>query len=130
MHASWIDPTVLAYKILSRLYDWNRYPLAPLGCKAMVYKDGDTQGLWASHGVDRWYLGPLHDHFECNIYYILELCAYRILGLTKLLPQYCQLPDMTPHQRLHAIMDNLLTVLPPQAPHQKANASFACSMTG
>ncbi len=29
-------------------YDWNQYPLAPLGWKAVVYKDGDTHGSWAS----------------------------------------------------------------------------------
>ncbi len=35
-----IDPTKSAYKILNRLYYWNQYLLAPLGCKAVVYEDG------------------------------------------------------------------------------------------
>ncbi len=48
MQASCIDPTKLAYKTLYSPYNWNRYPLAQLGCKAVVYKDGDTRGLWAS----------------------------------------------------------------------------------
>jgi hypothetical protein len=42
MQASRIDPTKSAYEILSGPYDWNRFPLAPLGCKAIVYKDGNT----------------------------------------------------------------------------------------
>jgi hypothetical protein len=57
MRASQINPEILAYKALNRPYNCNRYPLAPLGCKAIVYKDGDTRGSWASWGVDRWYLG-------------------------------------------------------------------------
>jgi hypothetical protein len=47
-----VDPSKLAYEILNRPYDWNRYPLAPLGCKAIVYKDGSTRGSWASCDID------------------------------------------------------------------------------
>ncbi len=32
MRASRIDPTKSAHEILYGAYDWNRYPLAPLGC--------------------------------------------------------------------------------------------------
>ncbi len=37
LRASHIDPTVSAYKILNGAYNWNRYLLAPLRCKAVVY---------------------------------------------------------------------------------------------
>jgi len=42
LRASWVYPIKSAYEVLNGPYDWNRYPLAPLGCKAVVYKDGDT----------------------------------------------------------------------------------------
>ena len=58
LRVSCIDPTKSAYEIVNGPYDWNRYPLAPLGCKAIIYKDGNVRGLWASRGVDSWYLGP------------------------------------------------------------------------
>jgi hypothetical protein len=63
MQAFCINPTKSAYEVLYGMYDWNRYPLAPLGCKAVMHKDGDTRGSWASHGVDGWYLGPSMDHY-------------------------------------------------------------------
>jgi hypothetical protein len=63
MHASRINPTISAYEALNGPYNWNRYPLAPLGCKAVVYEDGDSRGSWASHGVNGWYLGPSKDHY-------------------------------------------------------------------
>jgi hypothetical protein len=44
MRASRKYPTKSAYEVLYGPYDWNRYPLAPLGCKAVVYEDGDTRG--------------------------------------------------------------------------------------
>ncbi len=51
MRASRIDSTVSAYEQLNGPYDWNRYPLAPLGFKAVIYKDGDTRGSWASKAL-------------------------------------------------------------------------------
>ena len=75
-------------QILNGPYDWNRYPLAPLGCKAVVYEDGNTRGLWASRGVDAFYLGPAKDYYCCDQYYIPETRAYRISGSTKLFPQH------------------------------------------
>ncbi len=52
MRASRINPDFSAYKALNGPYDWNQYPLALLGCKVVIYKDGNTRGLWASWGVD------------------------------------------------------------------------------
>ncbi len=52
LRALHINPTKLAYKVLYGLYNWSWYPLAPLGCKAVVYKDGDTRGLWALRGIE------------------------------------------------------------------------------
>ncbi len=107
LRGSRVDPSKSAYEILNGLYDWNRYPLAPLGCKAILYEDGDTHGSWASRGVDAFYLGPEKDHYRCDNYYVLETRAYRILGSTELFPQHCQLPSLTPHQHFRALTDKL-----------------------
>ena len=87
--ASRIDPTKSAYEIINSPYNWNQYPLALLGCKAVIYKDGNTRGSWASRGADGWYLGPSADHYQCNLYFVPETRAYRILGSTELFPQHC-----------------------------------------
>jgi hypothetical protein len=42
MRASCIDPSMLAYKAIRGPHDWNRFPLAPLGCKAIIYKSPDA----------------------------------------------------------------------------------------
>jgi hypothetical protein len=36
MRASQINPEILAYEAIKGPYDWNRYPLALLGCKAVM----------------------------------------------------------------------------------------------
>jgi hypothetical protein len=83
-----INPAISAYKILNGLYDWNRYPLALLGCKAVVYNNGDSRGSWASQGVNGWYLGPSHDHYRCDLYYKPEMWAYWISCSTEHSPQH------------------------------------------
>jgi hypothetical protein len=107
LHASHIDPIVSAYEIMNGAYDWNRYPLVPIGCKAVVYNDGDTRGSWAFQGVDAFYLGPSKDHYQCDHYYIPDTIAYRILGSLELFLQHCQLPALTPHQHLRTLTDEL-----------------------
>jgi hypothetical protein len=107
MQASRINPNILAYKALNGPYDWNKYPLAPLGCKAVIYKDGDNRGSWASRGIDGWYLGPSKNHYQCTLYYIPETRAYCLSGLTELFPQHCQLPNLTPDQHFRALTEEL-----------------------
>jgi hypothetical protein len=107
MRASRVDPTKSAHEILYGAYDWNRYPLAPLGCRAVIYEDGNTRGSWASRGVDGWYLGPSKDHYRCDMYYVPETRGYRVPGSTELFPQHCQLLDMSPHQHFRALVDEM-----------------------
>jgi hypothetical protein len=109
MRASCINPAISAYEALNGPCNWNQYPLAPLGCKAVIYEDGVTHGSWASRGVDGWYLGLLLDHYQCNLYYVPETRAYRILGSTELFPQHCQLPALMPHQHLCKLTEELAT---------------------
>ena len=89
LRTSRIDPSKSAYEILNGPYNWNRYPLTPLGCKDVVYEDNNTRGVWASQGIDTWYLGPSKDHYQCDLYYIIETQAYQTSGSTKLFPQHC-----------------------------------------
>jgi hypothetical protein len=87
-----INPLMAAYKAVHSPYNWNHFPLAPPGCKAVIYKAPELHGLWASHGTDAWYIGPLMDHYQCNHYFVPKTRAYRISGLAELFPQHCQVP--------------------------------------
>jgi hypothetical protein len=111
MRTSRINLTISAYEALNGPYDWNRYPLAPLRCKAVVYEDGDSRGSWASCGVDGWYLGPSKDHYRCNLYFIPKTRAYQISGSTELFPQQCQLPCLTQQQHFRAPTKELVKVV-------------------
>jgi hypothetical protein len=42
MRASRINTNISAYEALRGPYNWNRFPLAPPGCKAIIYKSPDA----------------------------------------------------------------------------------------
>ncbi len=56
--ASRINPNILAYEALNGLYNWDCYPLAPPGCKAIIYEAPAVQGSWALGGTDAWIWVP------------------------------------------------------------------------
>jgi hypothetical protein len=112
MHVSRTDPTISAYKTINGPYNLGRYPLAPPGCKVIVYKAPAIRGSWASRGTNAWRLGPSPNHYQCNLYYIPATQAYCISGSAELFLQHCQVPNLTPKQHLHALTKELATTAP------------------
>jgi hypothetical protein len=95
-----IDPTKSAYEILEGPCNWNRYPLAPLGTRAIIYEDPETRESWVPHGLDAWLLRPSKDHYKCNLYYIPETKGYRVSATVDLFPQHCIAPSFTPESHM------------------------------
>jgi hypothetical protein len=111
MHPSRIDPTKSAYEAIHGPYDWNRFPLAPPGCKAIIYESPESRGSWASRGTNAWYVGPSLDHYRCNHYFVPETSAYRISGSTDLFPQHCQVPFLTWNKNLQEVINELVSTI-------------------
>ena len=107
LRRSRISPTKSAYETLEGPYDWNRYPLAPLGTRAIIYEDSDTRASWAPHGLDAWYLGPSKDHYRCHIYYVPETKGYRVSGSAELFPQHCREPTYSPDSHVNEVSAEL-----------------------
>ncbi len=59
-------PTVLAHTHLSGPFDYNKMPLAPMGCEAQVHEKTDKHGTWAYHSVDGWYLFTSPKHYRTH----------------------------------------------------------------
>jgi hypothetical protein len=107
IHASRINLNISAYEALNGPYNSDRYPLAHPGCKVIIYEAPAVWGSWASRGTDAWYLGPLADHYRCNIYYVPETREYRISGSAELIPQHCQVPNLSNNAHLKALTKKL-----------------------
>jgi hypothetical protein len=89
LRQSRVQPNISAYKTLEGPYDWNRYPMAPPGTKAIIYEDAETRTSWALHGLNALLLGPSKDHYRCHLYYVPKTSGYRVSGSADLFPQQC-----------------------------------------
>jgi hypothetical protein len=58
--------SVSAYAHLSGPFDYNKMPLAPMGCKAQIHEKTDKQGTWAYHSIDGWYLFTSPEHYRTH----------------------------------------------------------------
>ncbi len=98
-----VNPAISAYEVVHGPYDWNCFPTAPLGCKAVIYEPPEAQSSWGSRGTNTWCTGPSFNHYCCNRYFFSEIHTYRISGLAKIFPQHCQVPffmEQTPPRGL------------------------------
>ena len=63
-------PSVSAYAHLCGPFDYNKMPVAPMGCNVQVHEKTDKRGTWAFHSVDGWYLATSPEHYrtyKCHI---------------------------------------------------------------
>jgi hypothetical protein len=102
---------MLAYEAIHGPYDWNWFPLAPLGCKAIIYKSPKAWGSWGTRGTDASYLGPSVDHYQCNHYFVPKTRVYQISSSAKLFPQHCQVPFMSAKDQLQEVTKEMISTL-------------------
>ena len=119
MRASRINPSILAYEVILGPYDWNRFPLAPSGCKAVIYESPAARGLWGSRVTDAWYLHPSHDHYQCNHYFVPETQAYCISGSAELFPQHCQVPFLSTSDYMQELTKEVVSTLKHMTPEKQ-----------
>ena len=48
--------------------------------------------LWATHGVDGWYLGPAMKHYRCHTVYITKTRGGRIADTVEFFPKDLPMP--------------------------------------
>jgi len=69
---------VSAYAHLSGPFDYNKMPLAPMGCEAQVHEKTDKRGTWAYHSVDGWYLFTSPEHYRMHTCHIKHTKSERL----------------------------------------------------
>lgn len=72
LQQSTATPNVLAYAHLSRPFDYNKMPLAPMGCAAQIHEKPDKHRTWQYHAVDGWYLNTSPIHYRAHVCHIKE----------------------------------------------------------
>jgi hypothetical protein len=58
-----VAPTVSTWQNSHRPFDYNKMPLAPMGCAVQIHKSSEQQGTWVANTIKRWYLQTSPKHY-------------------------------------------------------------------
>eukprot|EP00804_Cyclotella_cryptica_P025603 CCRYP_002838-RA/>CCRYP_002838-RA protein AED:0.23 eAED:0.23 QI:0/-1/0/1/-1/1/1/0/716 len=97
-------PTVSAYAHLCGPFDYNKMPLAPMGCEVQVHEKTNQRGTWAYHCVDGWYLFTSPEHYRMHNCHIKSTKAKCFSDTIHCRHKHITLPSLTPQDKLmHAL---------------------------
>jgi hypothetical protein len=78
LRASNVRPNISAQNYVHGIHDYNKMPLAPLGCKTQCYAGPDQRASFGAHSMDSWYIGTSPNHYRCHSVFMKETKATRI----------------------------------------------------
>ena len=84
-----------AYAHLSGPFDYNKMPLAPMGCGAQVHEKTDKRGTWSYHSVDGWYLFTSPEHYRTHVCHVKATKSERLTDTLQLRHKHITNPTVT-----------------------------------
>ena len=100
LRPSRINPRLSAEECLNGVFDYNKTPIAPPGCKVVVHESTTNRGTWSPHGVDGWYVSIAPLHYRCHTVYIPKTRAERVAKTVRFFPHKSNVPQNTPQEEI------------------------------
>ena len=111
MRPSRTNPLISAYTQVHGEFDFNRTPIAPVGCKVIVHDRRGERGSWSNHGSHGFYIERAPHHYRNYTCYMRDTKQNRISNTVEFFPSHCSLPKVTPIDRLTLVLQDLHQVL-------------------
>jgi hypothetical protein len=105
------NPLLSAYTQLHGGFDFNRTPIAPIGCKVIVHDRQNERGSWDNHGSPGYYIDRAEQHYRNYKCYMKNTKSTRISNTVEFFPTYCTLPRVRSIDRLTLVLQDLHEVL-------------------
>ncbi len=65
LHQVTINPKISAWDYFNGPFDFNKTPLAPVGCRVLILAKPVMRRLWNYRVKQGFYAGPALDHYRC-----------------------------------------------------------------
>ena len=78
LRASNVRPNISAHSYVHGIHDYNRMPLAPLGCSTQCFVGPENRTSFGEHSIDSWYIGTSPDHYRCHTVFTKETKMERV----------------------------------------------------
>jgi hypothetical protein len=87
--------TVSAWQYIPRPFDYNKMPLAPMGCAVQIHESSEQQRTWAVNTINGWYLQTSPEHYRCHQIYVKKSKSERISDTVFYKHRYLTQPTVT-----------------------------------
>ena len=91
-----VAPKISAYAYHHGQFDYDRMPLAPMGCAVQFHIKPKRRKSWGEHSEDGWYLRTSPEHYRCHIVYVKKTKAKRVSDTVYFKHKYITQPSITP----------------------------------
>ena len=101
-----LNPGLSAYEQVDGIQSFERTPLAPLGCKVKINGKPHKRLNYATHSVDKCYIGPAVHHYRCYTYYNIDTGGETTPDTIAFFPAFMKIPNYsTIDMAIHAAAD-------------------------
>ena len=106
LRQSHVAPNISAYAYHHGTFDYNRMPLAPMGCAVQFHIKPNRRKTWGEHSSDGWYLTTSKDHYRCHYIFVKATQAKHITDFVYFKHKHITQPSlMTEDLVIKAIQD-------------------------
>ena len=101
-----ITTAISVYSYQHGPFDYNKMPLALLGCEVLAHNKPHKRGSWSEHASKGCYVSTSPEHYGCQIVVMNDKKQERVsdsLFQHKYIPQ----PEVTTYNRIMAAMNDL-----------------------
>ncbi|KAL9178273.1 hypothetical protein ACHAXT_001701 [Thalassiosira profunda] len=88
-------PAISAYAHINGPFDYNKMPLAPMGCKVQIHEKADQRASWAFHSVDGWYLSTSPEHYRTHLCHVKSTRRNRLADTVQFFHKNITNPTLT-----------------------------------
>jgi hypothetical protein len=88
-------PTISAWQYVHGNFDYNKMPLAPMGCAVQLYQGSEKRTSWGANTIDGWYLQTSPEHYRCHVIHVKQTKSERVSDTVFFKTKYITQPTLT-----------------------------------
>jgi len=105
------NPAISAYQHVNGNFDYNKTPLAPLGCAVEIHESTNRRQSWDPHSLSGWYIGTSTEHYRCHRIFCKKTRSERISDTVFFQHRYLTQPIVTPEDQVIKAVGDLASAL-------------------
>ncbi len=109
------NPSISAYQHVNGVFDYNKTPLAPLGCAVEMHESTNRRRTWDPRSLSGWYIGTSTEHYRCHKIFCKRTRSERISDTVVFRHRYITQPEITPEDHIIKAVSDLTAALQKRA---------------